>query len=96
MALPNAEDSHFQAEAMASSDEHKELRSTEESAHERNGAITPILVGWEEPEDQDPASPLNWSATWKWGNIAQLSALTFLTYVSDSIVAFQYITPKPI
>ncbi|KAI1147590.1 MFS general substrate transporter [Nemania diffusa] len=87
MALPHNEDHHFQAEAMASNEEQKELHSPEESAHERDGVVVPILVGWEEPEDQDPANPMNWSAAWKWGNIAQLSALTFLTPLSSSAFA---------
>jgi hypothetical protein len=37
------------------------------------------VVWWEEPADRDPANPLTWSAKKKWGNIAVLSGLTFVT-----------------
>lgn len=38
-------------------------------------------VWWEDPEDQDPENPQNWTNKKKWSNIAVLSAITFLTYV---------------
>jgi hypothetical protein len=38
-----------------------------------------IQVGWEEPESQDPANPMNWPRGKKWLNIAVLSCITFLT-----------------
>jgi hypothetical protein len=38
-----------------------------------------IQVGWEEPESQDPANPMNWPSGRKWLNIAVLSYITFLT-----------------
>lgn len=38
-----------------------------------------IQVGWEEPENQDPANPMNWPSGRKWTNIAVLSCITFLT-----------------
>ena len=38
-----------------------------------------IQVGWEEPETQDPANPMNWPSARKWLNIAVLSCITFLT-----------------
>lgn len=37
-----------------------------------------IIVGWEEPENEDPANPLNWSAPVKWANILTLSVISFL------------------
>jgi hypothetical protein len=39
-----------------------------------------FTVGWEEPSDQDPANPLNWSTRRKWSIIGILSFITFLTY----------------
>ncbi|KAJ8125894.1 hypothetical protein O1611_g7743 [Lasiodiplodia mahajangana] len=87
MALPDAEDHRRKSETMVGSGEPKEPSSTEENTHEPNGVAIPILVGWEEPEDQDPENPLNWPARRKWGNIAQLSAITFLTPLSSSAFA---------
>ncbi|KAF2239141.1 rade putative MSF transporter [Viridothelium virens] len=45
------------------------------------------IVWWEEPADQDPANPLNWSAKKKWGNIAILSGITLVTPLASSIFA---------
>ena len=36
-------------------------------------------VWWNEPADQDPANPMNWTNKKKWSNIAVMSAITFLT-----------------
>lgn len=44
-----------------------------------DGNSDPIIVGWEEPADQDPENPMNWSTGRKWGIIGVLSFLTFLT-----------------
>lgn len=41
---------------------------------------TNFVVGWEEPSDQDPDNPLNWSTGRKWSIIGILSFITFLTY----------------
>ncbi|KAK4500100.1 hypothetical protein PRZ48_008286 [Zasmidium cellare] len=45
----------------------------------------PNIVFWE--GDDDPANPMNWSNGMKWGNIACLSALTFLTPLASSMFA---------
>lgn len=37
------------------------------------------LVGWDEPEDQDPANPQNWTKRRKWTQVFILSSITFLT-----------------
>ncbi|KAL9091713.1 MAG: hypothetical protein Q9165_004789 [Trypethelium subeluteriae] len=64
-----------------------------------NGAASPLrngeyaktqdknVVWWEEPADQDPANPLNWSAKKKWANIAILSGITLVTPLASSIFA---------
>ena len=38
-----------------------------------------LIVWWDEPADQDPANPMNWPSSRKWGTIAVLSSITFLT-----------------
>lgn len=38
----------------------------------------PNIVSWDGPDD--PANPKNWTMRKKWGNIAVLSILTFITY----------------
>jgi hypothetical protein len=39
----------------------------------------PFDVWWDEPANQDPENPMNWSMSRKWVSIAVLSAITFLT-----------------
>lgn len=39
---------------------------------------TATLVGWEEPEHEDPINPLNWPAKRKWANVLTVSVLGFL------------------
>jgi hypothetical protein len=36
-------------------------------------------VFWDEPAEQDPANPMNWSAGRKWTIVAMVSIVTFLT-----------------
>ena len=47
--------------------------------------VDPNIVFWD--GDDDPANPLNWSTGLKWGNIAVLSAMTFLTPLASSMFA---------
>lgn len=37
-----------------------------------------MVVWWEEPETQDPANPLYWSARRKWLNIGVISTISFI------------------
>ncbi|KAJ4202410.1 hypothetical protein NW759_015397 [Fusarium solani] len=46
-----------------------------------------FTVGWEEPSDQDPANPLNWSTRRKWSIIGILSFITFLTPLASAMMA---------
>lgn len=39
---------------------------------------TDFIVWWDEPEDQDPENPLNWSPWVKWTNILTISVISFL------------------
>jgi hypothetical protein len=40
-----------------------------------------FVVDWSEPAASDPENPMSWSNGLKWGNIATLSFLSFLTWV---------------
>lgn len=37
-----------------------------------------LIVWWDEPEDQNPENPMNWSSTKKWANILVISVISFL------------------
>lgn len=39
----------------------------------------PNIVDWEQPANEDPANPMNWSEKLKWGNIGILAMLSFTT-----------------
>lgn len=47
-----------------------------ETSSESDATI--ISVFWEEPANQDPENPMNWSDGRKWGIIGILSLLSFL------------------
>lgn len=57
--------------------------ATIEKADEVNA--DPDIVDWDGPDD--PANPQNWSPAAKWGNIAVLSAITFLVPLGSSFFA---------
>ncbi|CZR36289.1 uncharacterized protein FPRO_03451 [Fusarium proliferatum ET1] len=44
-------------------------------------------VWWEEPADRDPENPMSWSNGRKWGMIATISFLSFLTPLASSMMA---------
>ncbi|KAH8595870.1 major facilitator superfamily domain-containing protein [Bisporella sp. PMI_857] len=44
-------------------------------------------VWWDEPEDQDPANPMNWTSTKKWTNISVISVISFLVPLVSSMLA---------
>ena len=37
-----------------------------------------FVVWWDEPHDQDPDNPMNWSSTRRWFNICVISFISFL------------------
>lgn len=37
-----------------------------------------FIVSWNEPEDQNPENPMNWSSTKKWVNILSISVISFV------------------
>lgn len=46
---------------------------------EETTASDPNIVDWDGPED--PYNPLNWKSSLKWGSVATISSITFITYV---------------
>ncbi|PBP18879.1 hypothetical protein BUE80_DR010404 [Diplocarpon rosae] len=46
-----------------------------------------LIVGWDEPEDQDPENPMNWSSTKKWLNICTISTISFIVPLVSSMLA---------
>ncbi|KAJ5818723.1 hypothetical protein N7474_004314 [Penicillium riverlandense] len=44
-------------------------------------------VFWDDPPDQDPANPMNWSNARKWTIVAIVSFITFLTPLASSMFA---------
>ncbi|KAK0271390.1 hypothetical protein LTR91_025323 [Friedmanniomyces endolithicus] len=52
---------------------------------EEQEPVDPNIVDWSGPDD--PENPMNFTATVKWGNIAVLSAMTFLTPLASSMFA---------
>ncbi|MCJ1343178.1 hypothetical protein MMC31_001370 [Peltigera leucophlebia] len=67
------------------------------SKHETNGGAAPaepgsepgseLIVWWDEPEDQNPENPMNWSSTKKWINILVISVISFLVPLVSSMLA---------
>jgi hypothetical protein len=47
-----------------------------------NDAHDPNIVDWEQPENEDPHNPQNWSMAKKWLNVAIVSYICLITYVS--------------
>ena len=77
----------------ASSDNGKEVdleagqRSSSSSKKEpevQQSERDPNIVDWDGPED--PANPINWSEALKWGNVAVVSSITFLTQVTHHVL----------
>ncbi|KAI9710403.1 MAG: hypothetical protein M1812_007439 [Candelaria pacifica] len=62
-------------------------RSSGDTIVDKSGqsARDPNIVDWDGPDD--PANPLNWSNKLKWGNIAVISAITFITPLASSMFA---------
>lgn len=43
------------------------------------GSEDDMDIFWDEPADQDPTNPMNWSMARKWSIVAMISFITFLT-----------------
>jgi hypothetical protein len=53
-------------------------RGDERKSAEAKEDHDPNMVFWDEPIDQDPSNPRNWSTKKKWGNIGVVSGITFV------------------
>jgi hypothetical protein len=53
------------------------LHEDKDVAFEVQQETDPNVVNWDGPDD--PENPLNWTPRKKWGNIAIVAAITFLT-----------------
>lgn len=53
-----------------------------------------FVVWWQEPANEDPENPMNWSGRHKWSIISMLSFITFLTYVLYS--KFEKVNSRPL
>jgi hypothetical protein len=62
------------SELLASKDE----RTDTGRVAQPDEAGSSLVVGWTEPEDQDPENPRNWSSMKKWVNILTISVISFL------------------
>ncbi|MCJ1470930.1 hypothetical protein MMC07_009578 [Pseudocyphellaria aurata] len=56
-----------------------EMDPPTDTDHESN------IVTWDGPND--PANPMNWSEALKWGNVAVIAAITFITPLASSMFA---------
>jgi multidrug resistance protein len=71
--------------------EHVEKQSTAEAVQESKvpevtaSPTDPNVIGWE--GDNDPNRPQNWTKKKKWGSMAIVSSITFLTPLASSMVA---------
>lgn len=50
----------------------------------------PNVVDWEQPENEDPNNPQNWSSAKKWLNVAIVSYICFITYVLRCEMCFLF------
>ena len=58
-------------------DSSRSSREKKEEAETAQVAVDPNIVDWDGPDD--PQNPINWSSKLKWGNVAVISSITFLT-----------------
>ncbi|KAF1980869.1 MFS general substrate transporter [Aulographum hederae CBS 113979] len=54
---------------------------------ESDAVSDPNIVWWKEPANLDPENPKNWSEKKKWGTIAIVSSITFITPLASSMFA---------
>lgn len=73
------------AETSTPSSIHEETSAEPKTAEEQIIATDPNIVDFDGPDD--PANPMNWSPAKKWGAIAVVSAITFLTPLASSMFA---------
>ena len=75
---PNHSTSAEYGEQPALSSAHEDIGHSDQSVTEDEN----LEVYWDEPADQDPMNPMNWSSSRKNSTIVMVSFMTFLTLVS--------------
>lgn len=76
---------HPQHEIIAGIDTERDVEETPVEKVSSQEARDPNLVTWD--SDDDPANPRNWSFKRKWAAVLVVSAFTFISPVSSSMVA---------
>ncbi|KAL5358521.1 major facilitator superfamily domain-containing protein [Aspergillus floccosus] len=69
---------------------HEHQADEKGSADQKNGesaGTSEFDVYWDEPADQDPENPMNWSTARKWSTMGMVSFVTFLSPLASSMVA---------
>ena len=56
---------------------HRSSSSSKKEPETQQAEVDPNIVGWDGPDD--PKNPYNWTGGLKWGNVAVISTITFLT-----------------
>lgn len=56
---------------------HRGSSSSKKEPETQQTEVDPNIVGWDGPDD--PKNPYNWTGGLKWGNVAVISSITFLT-----------------
>ncbi len=56
---------------------HRDSSSSKKEPETQQTEVDPNIVGWDGPDD--PKNPYNWTGGLKWGNVAVISTITFLT-----------------
>lgn len=56
---------------------HRRSSSGKKEPETEQSEVDPNIVGWDGPDD--PNNPYNWAGGLKWGNVAVISSITFLT-----------------
>lgn len=82
---PASEKSSGRTAEVSQDEEEAHFEKTDESSG--HGSPDEFTVFWDEPIDQDPENPLNWTTARKASIIAAISFITFLTPLASSMFA---------
>jgi hypothetical protein len=81
------EESHQSESPRISDDSQRDGEKDVEAEAVEASQLDENVVWWNEPVDQDPENPMNWGAGRKWGTIAILAFITFITPLASSFFA---------
>lgn len=66
-------------------------KAEEQLQEQEQEQADPNVVWWDEPANQDPENPMNWTEKKKWINIALLAMCTLITYVGGQEQDMRYV-----